>query len=57
MSCSTNFLPVMMTVPGVVSAGVARHYVEVLGEYVDNLAFTFIAPLGAHHHCCITFFQ
>src|SRR5262244_1451006 len=34
-------------VAGVVSALVANDYVEAFGEQIDNLAFSFIAPLGA----------
>src|SRR5207237_10135347 len=37
-------------VAGVVSAGVARHYGEVLREHVDNFAFAFVAPLRAYHN-------
>ena len=36
--------------PGVVSALVARHNVEMLGQEVDNLAFAFIAPLSADNN-------
>jgi hypothetical protein len=35
-------------VSGVVSALIANHNVEPLGEQIDNLAFTFVAPLGAY---------
>ena len=35
--------------PGVVSALIARHDVEALGEQIDDLAFAFIAPLGADY--------
>jgi len=34
-------------VAGVVSAGVARHHGERLGEYVDDLALALVAPLGS----------
>ncbi len=37
-------------VAGVVSSGVARHHRKILGEDVDDLAFAFIAPLGAHNY-------
>src|SRR4026208_2235324 len=36
-------------VPGVVSALIAHDDVEPLGEQIDDLAFTFVAPLGADH--------
>ena len=39
-------------VSGVVAAGVARHDGKALAEHVDNLAFAFIAPLGAENDCC-----
>ena len=44
-------------VSGVVSASIAGDYVEALGEHVNNLAFTFIAPLGAHNYRGIASFQ
>ena len=31
--------------------------VEVLGEHIDNFSLTFVAPLGAHNHSSIAFFQ
>ncbi len=34
-------------VAGVVSALIARHDVEVLGQKIDDLAFAFVTPLGA----------
>ena len=34
-------------VAGIVSTGVAGDHRKILGENVDNLAFAFIAPLGA----------
>ena len=39
-------------VSGVVSASVAGHDGKALGEHVDDLAFAFIAPLGAENDCC-----
>jgi len=36
-------------VAGVVSALIASNDVETLGEQIDDLAFTFVAPLGAYH--------
>ena len=38
-------------VAGVVAALVAHHPVHVRGEYVDNLAFTFVAPLRPDQYC------
>src|SRR5690606_38148091 len=35
---------------GVVAALKAHHDVGPLGQPVDDLAFTFVAPLGADHH-------
>jgi hypothetical protein len=35
-------------VAGVVSALITDDDVEPLGEQIDNLAFTFVAPLGAY---------
>ena len=32
----------------IVPALIARHNVETLGEQIDDLAFTFVAPLGAN---------
>ena len=40
-------------VSGVVSAGIARHDLEALGEHVNDLAFALVAPLGADDHCCL----
>ena len=37
-------------VAGVVAAVVARHYLHLVGEEVDDLAFAFVAPLGADDH-------
>jgi hypothetical protein len=31
---------------------IPRDHIEVLRKHIDNLAFAFIAPLGAHDHCC-----
>src|SRR5271165_7257004 len=44
-------------VPGIVATGITRHKLEPLGENVNNLAFAFIAPLGADDHCCLTDLQ
>src|SRR6185437_11272477 len=38
-------------VPGVMAAGVAGYYGIMVGEDVNNLAFAFVAPLRAYHHC------
>lgn len=38
-------------VTGVVAAGATDDDIGVFGEDVDNLAFTFIAPLGAYQNC------
>ena len=44
-------------VAGVVAALVADHHVGLLAEQVDDLAFAFVAPLGADHdenrHVCL----
>ena len=37
-------------VAGVVSAVVARHDLDLLGEQVDDLALAFVAPLAARHN-------
>lgn len=37
-------------VPGVVASGVAGDCREVVAEYVDDFAFTFIAPLGTENN-------
>ena len=37
-------------VAGVVAAGVAGDDVELLGQHVDDLAFAFVAPLGAEDY-------
>ena len=34
-------------VAGIVSAGVAGHNGEIVGEHIDNLALAFVAPLRA----------
>ena len=39
-------------VSGVVAASVAGDDGKALGEHVDDLAFAFIAPLGAENDCC-----
>ena len=44
-------------VAGVVSAGVTGYNREVFRENVDDLAFAFIAPLGANNHRGFAFFQ
>ena len=36
---------------GIVAALEADHHVGVLGEHVDDLAFTLIAPLGPDQYC------
>src|ERR1700752_1375998 len=36
-------------VSGVVPTLVARHDLETLSEQIDDLAFSFVAPLGANH--------
>jgi hypothetical protein len=36
-------------VAGVVPALIASDDLETLGEQIDDLAFTFVAPLGANH--------
>jgi hypothetical protein len=33
-----------------VAAGVSRHHRKSLGEYVNNLAFALVAPLGADNN-------
>jgi hypothetical protein len=40
-------------VSGIVAARIARHYIEALGENVNDLAFAFVAPLRADNHCCL----
>ena len=37
-------------VAGIVAALEAHHHVGPLGQPVDDLAFAFVAPLGADHH-------
>ena len=41
---------VLHGVTGVVAALIADHHVGLLAQQVGDLAFAFIAPLGAHHH-------
>ncbi len=46
--CRTYFWPLMMDrVAGVVAALRADDHVRLLGQHVNDLAFAFIAPLGA----------
>ena len=46
--CSTVFWPPTTSVwPGVVAALEAHHHLGVLGEQVDDLALSLVAPLGA----------
>jgi hypothetical protein len=40
----------MNRVAGVVASLSADDYVSLFGEYIDDLAFAFIAPLGAHEY-------
>ena len=35
---------------GIMAAGVARDHIKALGENIDDLTFTFIAPLGTKDH-------
>ena len=44
-------------VPGVVSAGVARHNGESFREHVDDLALAFVSPLGADYDGSLAFLQ
>ena len=44
------FLADKNRVPGVMAALIARNDIKVLGEKVDNFAFSLIAPLGAKHN-------
>ena len=37
-------------VPGVMSAGVARHSGKPLAEHVYDFSLALVAPLGAQHH-------
>ena len=39
-------------VAGVVPAGIARRVIKRRGQVVDDLAFSFVAPLRAHHGYC-----
>jgi hypothetical protein len=34
--------------------GVTGHDGKIVRQNVDNFAFAFVAPLGAHDHCCVT---
>src|SRR6266568_4095312 len=45
------------SVAGIVSTGIAGYDGEVLRQYVDDLAFALIAPLGANDHRGFAFFQ
>jgi hypothetical protein len=38
---------------GVVAAGISRHDGKMVGENVYDLAFAFVAPLGADNHRCL----
>ena len=38
-------------VAGIIAAGVAHDDVRRFGEYVDDLAFAFVAPLGTDQNC------
>jgi hypothetical protein len=44
-------------VSGVVPAGVTGHHRKVLGEHVNDLAFAFVAPLGAYDDRRLAFVQ
>src|SRR4051812_33202963 len=44
-------------VSGIVSAGIASHYVIGLREHVNDLALALIAPLRADNDCGIAFFH
>ncbi len=44
-------------VSGIVAARIARYDVEAFRENVNNLAFTFVAPLRADDDCCLAWFQ
>jgi len=39
-------------VPGVMSAGVARHGGKPLAQHVNDFALALVAPLGAQHYSC-----
>jgi cytochrome c biogenesis protein CcmG/thiol:disulfide interchange protein DsbE len=36
--------------PGIVAALSADHYIRLLGQHIDDFAFAFVAPLGAHQN-------
>ena len=38
---------------GIVTAGIARDDGKSIGENVDDLSFSLVAPLGAQYHCCL----
>jgi hypothetical protein len=40
-------------VSGVMAARVPRYHRKPVRENVDDLPFTFIAPLGAHYDCSL----
>ena len=44
-------------VAGIVSAGIAGHDREIFGENVDDLAFTFVAPLRTYDDRSLTLLQ
>ena len=49
--CRMYFCPLICTVwPGVIAALRADHDVGLLGQHVNDLAFAFIAPLGANQY-------
>ena len=39
--------------PGVVAARIARHHRKPVRKNIDDLAFSLVAPLGAHQHCSL----
>ena len=38
---------------GIVASGITRYDGKIVREYVYDLAFTFVAPLGADNHRCL----
>jgi hypothetical protein len=40
-------------VSGIMTAGVTGDGGKLPAEHIHNLAFAFVAPLGAEHHCCL----
>jgi hypothetical protein len=44
-------------VPGIVSAGVSRDYLEPLGEDVNDFALALVAPLGSDNNGRLAWFQ